>query len=154
MALTLPWPLVRQALIQPLRANLVLADQLLGDWSQGAAPQGTDYPLGVISLVPSPANYDWSGVVWDLLVDVVVFSKDQGEADRLDQLVFTTLQDASLAVTGLTSLTCRRTGTIALQDVDQAGTVVFESGGTFGIRLAQSTPTAGTLTVTADSTIA
>ena len=159
MALTLPWPLVRQAMIRALRANLVLAAGLPGDWSEGAAPRTssgspTPYPLGVISLVPSPGIYDWSGVVWDLLVDVVIFAYDTAEAARLDQLAFTTLQDARLAVTGLTSLTCRRSGVISMPDVDDKGQQVFEAGGTYRVRIAQSTPTAQTLTISADSTIA
>ena len=154
MALTLPWPLVRQAMIRALRANLVLAAELTGDWSEGEAPVGTAYPLGVISLVPSPAIYDWTGVTWDLLVDVVIFAYDKGVADSLDQLAFTTLQDARLAVTGLTSLTCRRTGTISFPAVDDKGKPVFESGGTFRVVIVQSTPTAQTLTVSGDSTIA
>lgn len=154
MGLTLPWPLARQAMIRALRANLPLAAALTGDWSEGEAPVKTAYPLGVISLVPSPGIYDWSGVVWDLYVDVVVFSYDKGQADSLDQLAFTTLQDARLAVTGLTSLTCRRIGIISLPAVDDKGQSVYSSGGTFHLRIAQSTPTAQTLTVTCDSTIA
>lgn len=153
MPLLLPWPLVRQAIIRALRANLVLAAALPGDWAEAYEPTRTDYPFGTISLVPSPARYDWTGVVWDLLVDVVVFAKDQGEATNLDQLVFTTLQDARLAVTGLTSLMCRRVGTISFPDTDAQGSTVYESGGTFRVVLAQSTPTAQTLIVTADSTI-
>ena len=154
MALNLPWQSVRQAMIRALRANLVLAAALPGDWSEGAAPRETPYPLGVIALVPSPAVYDWSGVVWDLLVDVMIFSYDQGEAASLDQLAFTTLQDVVLAVTGLTSLTCRRIGSLSLQDVDDKGQAVYQSGGTFRVRVAQSNPVLQTLIVTGDSTIA
>lgn len=154
MGLTLPWPLARQAMIRALRANLPLAAALSGDWSEGEAPAKTDYPLGIISLVPSPGIYDWTGVVWDIYVDVVVFAYDKGEADSLDQLAFTTLQDARLAVTGLTSLMCRRIGIISLPAVDDKGQSVYTSGGTFHVRIAQSTPTAQTLVVTGDSTIA
>jgi hypothetical protein len=153
MALIVPWQPVRQALIRALRANLVLAAELTGDWSEGAAPPDTDYPLGVIALVPSPSLYDWSGVVHDLLVDIVIFARDQGDAASIDQLVFTTLQDARLAVTGLTSLGCRRTGSLSLQDVDDQGTSVYEVGGTWRIRVSQSNPGVQTLIVTGDSTI-
>jgi hypothetical protein len=155
VALIDPWQPVRQALVQRLRANLVLATSLTGDWSEGAAPPTTRYPLGVYSLVPSPSLYDWSGVVHDLLVDIVVFERDEGEAARLDQLVFTTLQDARLAfsVTGLTSLGCRRTGIITLQGVDDQGQAIFEVGGTWRIRVSQSNPASQTLSVTGDSTI-
>jgi hypothetical protein len=153
MSLTDPWQPVRQAVIQSLRANLLLQADLAGDWSEGAAPRDTPYPLGVIALVPSPGLYDWSGVVWDLLVDVVVFARDSGEAASLDQLVFTTLQDAALSVAGLTSLGCRRTGILSLQDVDGQGQAIFEVGGTWRIRVTQSNPVLQALVVTGDSTI-
>ena len=153
MTLIDPWQPVRQALIQSLRANLVLHAQLTGDWSEGASPPTPVYPLGVIALVPSPSLYDWSGVVHDLLVDIVVFATDSGEAASLNQLVFTTLQDRLLTLTGLTSLGCRRTGNLSLQDVDEQGQNIFEVGGTWRIRVAQSNPALQTLTVTGDSTI-
>lgn len=153
MALIVPWQPVRQALIRALRANLVLSAELTGDWSEGAAPPTVNYPLGVIALVPSPGLYDWSGVVWDLLVDIVIFARDQDQAARLDQLAFSTLQDTLLAVTGLTSLGCRRTGILSLQDVDDQGKAIFEVGGTWRIRVSQSNPGFGTLLVTGDSTI-
>jgi hypothetical protein len=153
VALLDPWQPVRQALIQALRANLPLQAELTGDWAEGAAPVGAQYPLGIIALVPSPSFYDWSGVVHDLLVDIVLFSRDQGQAASLNQLVFTTLQDRLLALTGLTSLGCRRTGTLSLQDVDDQGTAIYEVGGTWRIRVAQSNPVLQTLVVTGDSTI-
>lgn len=150
-----PWMPVRQAMLRALRSNLVLATQLTGDWSEGAAPPSVEYPLGVYALVPSPSNYDWSGVVHDLLVDVVVFERDQGDAASLAQFVFATLQDArlDLEATGLTSLGCRRTGIISLQDVDDQGKAIFEMGGTWRIRVSQSNPASGSLFVTGDSTI-
>lgn len=153
VALIDPWQPVRTALIRALRANLPLAAELTGDWSEGAAPPSTEYPLGIIALVPSPSNHDWSGVVHDLLVDVVVFSRDQDQAARLSQLVFTTLQDYLLPLTGLTSLGCRRTGPLSLQDVDDQGTAIYEVGGTWRIRVAQSNPALQTLSTTGSMTI-
>jgi hypothetical protein len=125
-----------------------------GDWNEGAAPRGTTKPYGVLSLVPSPAIYDWTGVVHELIVDIVVFSLDSGEAASLDQLMFTTLQDARLAVTGLTSLSCRRLGVISLQDVDEEGNTVYMAGGSWRIRVSQSRAGLQTLTVSVDMTIA
>lgn len=153
MPLVDPWPPVRQAMIRSLRANLVLAASLPGGWAEGFVPKDSRFPLGVISLVPSPSSYDWSGVIHDIYVDVVVFAKTSGEAASLDQLVLTTLQDARLQVTGLTSLQCRRMGSISLPDTDSTGNPVFTEGGTFHVRVSQSNPTLTTLTVTADSTI-
>jgi len=149
-----PWPSVRQALIRQLRSNFVLAAELLGDWSEGFAPQKTSYPLGVLSLHYAPSMYDWSGVVTIIGVDVFVYAKDQGQAASLDQLVFSTLQDAALVVTGQTSLMCRRSSSISLQDVDAEGKAVYQTGGVYEIRVAQTNPTLRAISFTVDSTIA
>ena len=153
MALVIPWPSVRQALIRQLRANLVLKGQLLGDWSEGFAPSGTAFPRGVLSLHYAPAQYDWTGVVNILGVDVLIFSKTQEEAASLFQLVFTTLQDQRLTVTGQTSLSCRFSSSLSLQDEDAQGKPIFEVGGVLEIRVAQSNPALRSLVFTADSTI-
>jgi hypothetical protein len=154
MALVTPWPSYRQALIRQLRANLVLSDALLGDWSEGFAPQGTLYPLGIIALHYAPDEYDWTGMVTVIGFDVFVLSKeDVGEADRLNQLVFDTLQDARLYPTGQTSLKCRRTSSISLTDEDAQGVAVWQAGGTWEGTTAQSNPTLRTLPFTIDSVI-
>jgi hypothetical protein len=153
-----PWPKYRQALVRALRANLVLEDSLPGDWNEGFVPQATKekpvvFPHGTYSLAFGPPDYDWTGVVSVVGADVVVYSKDSGEAASLDQLVFDTLQDANLSVAGLTTLSCRRTGIISLTDVDSTGATIFVLGGTYVSRLAQSNPTLGSLSVTFDATI-
>jgi len=154
MPITPAWPSVRQALLRQLRSNLVLEAGLLGDWSQGFAPQGTKYPLGVLSLHYDPSFYDWTGRTVILGVDVLIFSKKQDEAASLYSLAFTSLQDAKLTLTGQTSLSCRQTSDISLQDVDTEGKAVYEVGGIFEVRVAQSTAATATLTFTGDMTVA
>jgi hypothetical protein len=136
--ITAVWPPIRRAIIRALRANLDLVAVLPGDWSEGVAPQGTTMPYGTISLVPAPILYDWTGRVHELFVDVVIFAESQGDAARIDQLVLATLQDAKLQVPDLTVLTVRRTGDFALVDVNPEGKRIFESGGTYLVRAAQS----------------
>lgn len=154
MALVTPWPSYRQAVIRQLRSNLVLKDLLLGDWSEGVAPKDTPFPRGIIQLHYSPAEYDWTGFVTVIGFDAVVFSKDQGEAASLDQLVFTSLQDAGLNVAGQTSLKCRRVSTISLTEAAPDGTdTVWQAGGVYQAIAAQSNPVNRTLTVTMTSTI-
>ncbi len=150
-----PWPYVRQALVRALRSNLVLEDQLPGNWSESVAPLETAFPRGIYQLHYSPNEYDWSGFVTISGVDVSVFSKDQGEAARLYQLVFTTLQDARLNVAGQTSLTCRQVSGFALEDPAPDGTEsVWIKGGIFSILAPQSNPSPRTLSTTMTSTIA
>ena len=154
MALVTPWPTVRQALIRQLRANLVLKDALLGDWAEGIAPEGTVFPRGILSLHYAPSFYDWTGVTVVLGVDAFVFSRDPGEAASLDQLVFTTLQDAKLIVTGQTSLTCRRISSLSLVDDDEKGQAVYQAGGVYEVWVAQSNPQNTSLSFTGDMTVA
>lgn len=149
-----PWPYIRQALIRTLRSNLVLKDQLLGDWNEGVAPQDTAFPRGIIQLHYSPFEYDWTGFVAIAGVDVTVFAKTKGEASSLNQLVFTTLQDARLDVAGQTSLTCRRVSTFSLTEAAPDGKdTTFQEGGIYSILAPQSNPRLRTLAVTMTSTI-
>lgn len=150
-----PWPYVRQALIRTLRSNLVLKDALQGDWSEGVAPTDTPFPRGIIQLHYSPFEYDWTGFVALCGVDVAVFAKSKDQADSLNQLVFSTLQDAQLDVAGQTSLTCRRVSSFHLTDPAPEGTeTTFEEGGVYGILTQQSNPRPRSLAVTMTSTIA
>ena len=154
MPLVTPWPSIRQALIRQLRSNLVLAEGLPGDWSEGFAPQKTPYPLGVVYLHYAPSVPDTTGRVIFVGAGVVIFAKDPGVAASLYQLAFTSLQDARLTMTGQTSLQCRQVSDISLTDVDSEGKAVYQVGGVFEVRVAQSNPALRTLTFTADATVA
>lgn len=149
-----PWMYVRQALVRTLRSNLVLEDALPGDWSEGVAPADTPFPRGVYQLHYQPFQYDSTGLVALSGVTIGVFAKTQGEAGSLNQLVFTTLQDARLQVAGQTSLTCRRVSTFSLTDPAPDGTeTTFEEGGIYSILSPQSNPSQQTLEGTLTSTI-
>ena len=150
-----PWPYVRQALVRRLRSNLVLEDGLPGDWSEGVAPAKTPFPRGIYQLSYLPFEHDWTGFVALCGVIVTVFSEtDEGEAASLDQLVFTTLQDARLQVAGQTSLTCRRASTISLVEAAPDGTqTVWQKGGIYAILAPQSNPSQQTLAISLTSTI-
>lgn len=154
-ALVDPWVYVRQALVRQLRSNLILEDGLPGGWSEGVAPPDTVFPRGVYQLHYSPFEYDWTGFVSISGVDVTVFAKSQGEAASLNQLVFTSLQDARLSVAGQTSLTCRRVSTYSMvEPAPGPGTdTVFQEGGIYSILVPQSNPVNRTIAVTLDSTI-
>ncbi len=149
-----PWPYVRQALLRTLRSNLVLKGQLSGDWSEGVAPQDTPFPRGVISLHYAPIERDWTGFTAICGVDVVVFAKDQGEAARLAGLVFTSLNNVRLDVTGQTSLTCTFVSDVYLTEPAAEGqTETFEAGGIYAVLAPQSNALNRSLSVTMTSTI-
>jgi hypothetical protein len=154
VALVDPWPYIRQAFVRQLRSNLVLEDELPGDWSEGVAPQGTPFPRGIFQLHYAPLEYDWTGFVAVVGVDAIVFAKDQGVAGSLSQLVWTTLQDAVLEVAGQTSLTCRRVSSISLTEAAPDGTeTVWQAGGIYSILAPQTNPSYRTLEVDLTSTI-
>lgn len=149
-----PWVYVRQALVRALRSNLVLEDALPGGWSESVAPSDTPFPRGVYQLQYQPFEYDWTGFVALCGVTIGVFAKSQGDAASINQLVFTTLQDARLQVAGQTSLTCRRVSTFSLIDPAPEGTeTTFEEGGVYSILAPQSNPVRRTLAGTLTSTI-
>lgn len=149
-----PWPYIRQAVIRQLRSNLVLKDLLLGDWSDGVAPQNTAFPRGVIQLHYAPIERDWTGMTVVSGFDVVVFSKDRAEADRLGQLVFTSLNNVGLSVTGLTSLSCLFVSSYDVTEPAPEGTqTVFAPGAIYAVTTAQSNPVNRTLSTTVTSTI-
>ena len=154
VALVDPWPYVRQALLRTLRSNLVLKEGLPGDWSEGVAPQDTAFPRGVYSLHYAPLERDWSGFTAICGADVVVFAKTQGEAASLAGLVFTSLNNVRLDVTGQKSLTCTFVSDIYLTDPAPEGQeTVFEAGGIYAVLAPQSNPVNRSLTVTLTSTI-
>lgn len=154
MALVDPWPSVRQAVIRQLRSNLVLKDQLLGDWSNGVAPPKTPFPRGVIQLHYGPIERDWTGFVALLGFDVVVFAETEGAAASLTQLVFTSLQNAKLDVTGQTSLSCLFVSTFDVTEPAPEGTpTIYAPGAIFVVRTAQSNPTLRSLNISMTSTI-
>lgn len=154
MALVIPWPSFRQALVRQLRSNLVLKDGLLGDWTEGFAPQKTAFPRGIYQLHYAPSEYDWTGVVNIIGFDVFIFSKNSAaEAASLYQLAFDSLQDARLYPTGQTSLSCRSVSNLSLIDNDAEGHVVYQTGGTWQAIVAQSNPALRSLSFTIDSVI-
>jgi hypothetical protein len=102
----------------------------------------------------APAVRDWTGVVNILGVDVLVFAKTQGDAARVFQLAFTTLDMQRITVTGQTSLSCYFASSISLVDEGEDGKPVFEVGGVLEVRVAQSNPALRSIVFTADSEIA
>lgn len=123
---------VKQALVQTLRANAVLKAAVNGI-HEGIAPQSTEMPYLVYDVAYAPLEYDWTNVMQLAGFDVFVFSENSVDAGNIDQLVFDTLQDAALSVTGQTTLYCRRAGSLSTLDVNEEGRKVFQVGGTYEV---------------------
>lgn len=146
MTLTTVAP-IKQALVATLRANTALkSEQLTGakhravsGFHEGAAPRKVPYPFVTYTFFPTQYHYDSSGLMFVTAVDVSVFSENSVEANNLDALVFSTLQDANLlailspGVTEQTTLICHRVADISSDDVDEEGKKVYQVGGTYAI---------------------
>jgi hypothetical protein len=72
--------------------------------------------------------------------DVKVFSKNSVEAETLDALVAVVLDEAPLAVTGQSTLICRRVADLNLPDVDEEGQKIYMVGGTYEVWTDQPLP--------------
>jgi hypothetical protein len=144
---------IRIALVQQLRSSKPLMAAIKGNVNHGFAPQNTPYPFLVYSLHYAPNLYSWGGVLTEAGFDVVAFSYDEGEATSIAQLVFATLQDQLLVVTGQTSLKSRLTSYIDLSDVDDTGTRYFSRGGVYEFWTTQELPVARSFTFTGDADI-
>jgi len=137
MTLTTTAP-IKQALVATLRANTTFRAAVSGI-HEGIAPRKVDYPFATYDFLPTQYNYDSSGLMFLTAVDVFIFSRNSVEANNLDGLVFTILQDSDLlsvlgsGVTEQTTLICHRVADISSDDVDEEGKKVYQVGGTYAI---------------------
>ncbi len=90
-------------------------------------------PFGTYSLVASPNDDDFSSRLLRASYDVIVTAEDQVEASTLDSLVAETLEDSLEAVTGQSTLYCRRSADLRDNEETEAGDMIFRIGGTYTI---------------------
>lgn len=101
---------IKQSIVAALRANATLKAALTGGIHEGFAPARVQtYPLLTYNLVAAPYADDWSSRLIVALVDVFIHAENPVVANNVDQLVLTTLDGATLSVTGQTNLICYRT---------------------------------------------
>jgi hypothetical protein len=128
---------IKQALVATLRGNTSLKAAIRGVY-EGFAPAKTKYPFVTYNFAVVPYDFAWGSVMIRAMVDIYVFSENSVEANNLDALVLNTLQDASLGVTGQSTLFCRRVMDLSDTDVDEEGKKVYQIGGTYSIWTDQS----------------
>lgn len=124
---------IKQALVAKMRASAPLKAAATGGIHEGVAPQKTDYPFITYSLGYTPWYYTWDSVMLDVPLVVSVFHTNSVEAHNLDALVLAALQEAPLAVSGQSTLICRRVGDLSSQDVDEEGKKIYQVGGRYEI---------------------
>ena len=136
MAVTTSAPIL-QAVVQALRASVALKAAVRGEIHEGFAPQGTKKPFLVYQVHALPVDYDWSNLDYEALIDIFIYADNSVDARNIDALVFTTMQEAPLAVTGQSTLICRRIMEITHQDVSEEGKKIYQVGGVWEIQTTQ-----------------
>lgn len=131
---------IKQALVATMRADTPLRTAVNG-FHESFAPAKENYPFVTYNRVSAPYDYDWSGVIIRSYWDIRVWSRSSVEAEDLDALVSTVLNDASLAVSGQSTLICRRYADLGDRDVDEEGQPIFMAGGTYTVWTSQPVTT-------------
>jgi len=139
---------IKQALVATMRAETALRTAVNG-FHERFAPAKTNYPFVTYTRVSAPYDYDWTNLTLRTVWDIVVWSRDPVEAETLDALVSSVLNDASLSVTGQSTLICRRFDDLGDRDVDEEGQPVYMAGGTYHIWTDQIIPVRQTSSLSA-----
>ena len=154
---------ITRAIVQTLRfghgpKSLLNSDgsrALPSKWlHEGFAPEFTPYPFITYQPFPSiPRFYLWGSMMVVARYDVKVYSRNSVEADNLDALIATVLDEANLSVAGQSTLICRRVTDLRSPDVDEEGQKIYMVGGTYEVWTDQPLPTKTTSSFTMDAVI-
>lgn len=141
---------IKQALVAHLRADTSLNGI---KFFESFAPAKQDYPFVTYQRVSAPYDYDWTGVIIRSAWDIRAWSRSPVEAEDLDVLVSRSLNDASLSVTGQSTLICRRYADLGDRDVDEEGQPIFMAGGTYTVWTDQVMPVTASDSFAADAVL-
>jgi hypothetical protein len=125
---------IKRAVVQKLRSSAPLVSALNGGIHESIAPRKVRYPFITYQLVAAPYDYDWTGVILRVLMDVSVFAENPVEANNIDQLIGEALNEAALTVDGQDTLLCRRVADLPTgPDIDSEGRRIYQIGGTYSV---------------------
>lgn len=121
---------IKRAIVAHLRRSAALKAALAGGFHEGFAPEKADYPFLTYQLIYAPIARDWGAQQYVAGFDIRIFSSESVEANNIDALVLTVLDDAALDIDGQSTLLCHRVADLASQDVDDEGRKIYMVGGT------------------------
>lgn len=124
---------IKRALVAHLRKSAALKAELAGGIHEGFAPEKADYPFLTYQLIFAPIRRQWDAQQYITGFDIRIFSGESVEANNIDALVLTVLDDAALEVDGQSTLLCHRVADLASQDVDEEGRKIYMVGGSYEI---------------------
>jgi hypothetical protein len=124
---------IKRAIVAHLRKSAALKAALVGGIHEGFAPEKADLPFLTYQLIYAPIRRDWGSQQYISGFDLRVFSGESVEANNIDTLVLTVLDDAALDVDGQSTLLCHRVADFASPDVDEEGRKIYMVGSTYEV---------------------
>jgi hypothetical protein len=107
---------------------------IAGGINESIAPRKIKYPFIVYQLVASPRERQFDGEQIHALFDISVFAENPVDANNVDALIDTALNDVTLTVDGQTNMLCRRVADLPTgPDVDSEGRRIFQVGGSYSV---------------------
>ena len=125
---------VKRAIVQALRGAAPITAAIRGGINEGMAPRKVRYPMIVYQMVSSVREHQFDGQQIRSLWDVSVYAENPVDANNVDALVDTELNDQDISVDGQTTMLCRRVADLPTgPDVDSRGRRVFRAGGSYAV---------------------
>lgn len=125
---------VKRAIVQTLRASGPIGTAIAGGINEGMAPRRVRYPFIVYQLVSSVRERQFDGQQIQSMWDISVYAENPVDANNVDALVNTALDDQELAVDGQTTMLCRRVADLPTgPDLDAEGRRIWQAGGTYSV---------------------
>ena len=121
-------------MVQAMRAYSPLSAAIAGGVNEGMAPRKVRYPFIVYQLVSSVRERQFDGHQIHSLWDISVYAENPVDANNVDALVNTALDDKDLAVDGQTTMLCRRVTDLPTgPDIDSRGRRIWQAGGSYSV---------------------
>jgi hypothetical protein len=119
--------------VAALRSDVALKAALTGGIHEGFAPMKASYPFLTYQMIYAPIRRQWGSQQYLAGFDIRVFHGQSVDANNIDALVLTALDDAALSIDGQSTLLCHRVADLSAQDVDEEGRKIYMVGGSYEI---------------------
>ncbi len=125
---------VKRAIVRTMRASAPLVAAIVGGINEGMAPRKVRYPFVVYQLVSSVREHQFDGQQIKSVWDISVYAENPVDANNVDALVQTALNDQDIAVDGQTTMLCRRVADLPTgPDIDSEGRRIWQAGGSYSV---------------------
>ena len=103
-------------------------------------PYGQEGRAGIVyQLIAASYNRQWGGVIIEATFDVSVYAENPVDANNIDALITTALDEAVLVMDEQDSMLCRRVSDLPTgPDIDSEGKRIYQVGGSYSVWAHQS----------------